>query len=87
MKSHQAGSGFTSSHTKGSNQVVFSSSGAVSGEVAGSVHYEQPEPVISFRTLLRLVEVSHWSANLAVEDNISLVNDGPGCVDRLARLG
>lgn len=31
----------------------------------------------SVRTLDRIVEVSHWGSNLAVQDNIDLTNVGP----------
>jgi hypothetical protein len=42
-----------------------------------SIHYQQPEAVASIRKLDRLVEVSHWGGNLAVQDNIDLFNSGP----------
>lgn len=42
-----------------------------------SIHYEQPEPVLSVRKLDRTVQVSHWGNHVAVEDEILLVNDGP----------
>lgn len=42
-----------------------------------SVHYEQPEPVLSVRKLDRTVQVSHWGNHVAIEDEILLVNDGP----------
>jgi len=42
-----------------------------------SIHYEQPEPVLSVRKLDRTVQVSHWGNHVAIEDEILLVNDGP----------
>lgn len=44
------------------------------------MHYVQPDAVVSVRKLDRLVEVSHWGANLAVQDGIDLFNSGPLCV-------
>jgi hypothetical protein len=42
-----------------------------------SIHYEQPEPVLSVRKLDRTVQISHWGNHVAIEDEILLVNDGP----------
>ena len=42
-----------------------------------SVHYETREPVIGLRSLKRSAEVSHWGANLNIQDDIALVNIGP----------
>lgn len=42
-----------------------------------TVHYQQPEAVASIRRLDRVVELSHWGANMAVQDNIDLFNAGP----------
>jgi len=42
-----------------------------------SVHYETKEPVIGLRTLKRSAEVSHWGANLNIQDEMALTNIGP----------
>jgi oligosaccharyltransferase complex subunit alpha (ribophorin I) len=42
-----------------------------------SVHYETKEPVLGIRQLRRSAEVSHWGANLNIQDDISLFNNGP----------
>lgn len=42
-----------------------------------SIHYMHPEPMVSFRKLDRIIEVSHWGDNLAVQDNVDLFNNGP----------
>lgn len=42
-----------------------------------SVHYETKEPLIALRTLRRIAEVSHWGANLNIQDEMALTNIGP----------
>lgn len=46
-------------------------------QVPCSVHYEYKEAVMALRTLRRGVEVSHWGANVNVQDEMDLVNIGP----------
>lgn len=46
-------------------------------EQLATIHYQQPEAVASIRKLDRIVELSHWGANMAVQDNIDLFNAGP----------
>jgi oligosaccharyltransferase complex subunit alpha (ribophorin I) len=41
------------------------------------VHYFQPFPLMVIGNLTRLVEVSHWGNNVAIEDQIHLENRGP----------
>jgi oligosaccharyltransferase complex subunit alpha (ribophorin I) len=41
------------------------------------VHYETREPIVGIRSLHRAAEVSHWGANLNIQDEIALFNDGP----------
>jgi len=41
------------------------------------VHFESKEPVVGVKTLSRSAEVSHWGANLNIQDDIHLVNNGP----------
>lgn len=56
---------------------------AASGEFVGkhqqrlTVHYKSEYPVLEVTTLTRTAEVSHWGANLNIEDNINLRNAGP----------
>jgi len=86
VKSFSTPAEFTSLHVPGSNTIAYTSKAPISGPILASVHYEQPEPVVSFRKLERLIEVSHWGANLAVEDRIALVNDGPALKGHFARI-
>jgi len=41
------------------------------------VHYETSQAVIGLKTLRRSAEVSHWGANLNIQDEMALVNMGP----------
>ena len=42
-----------------------------------TIHYEYGFPVLAVKTLQRAAEVSHWGANLNVQDEIHLYNAGP----------
>jgi oligosaccharyltransferase complex subunit alpha (ribophorin I) len=42
-----------------------------------NVHFETKEPVMGVRSLRRSAEVSHWGANLNIQDEVHLVNNGP----------
>ena len=42
-----------------------------------TVHFECDHPVVEVSKLSRAVEISHWGANLNIEDNIVLHNGGP----------
>lgn len=44
------------------------------------VHYKYEFPVIEVPKLRRVAEISHWGANLNIEDNIHLHNGGPESV-------
>lgn len=41
------------------------------------LHFFQPFPLMVIGNLTRLVEVSHWGNNVAIEDQIHLENRGP----------
>lgn len=41
------------------------------------VHYGYDTPVLEITKLERAAEVSHWGANLNIQDNIFLHNAGP----------
>ena len=41
------------------------------------VHYEYEHPVLQVSTLKRSAEISHWGANLNIENEIHLHNAGP----------
>lgn len=41
------------------------------------VHFETKQPLIGLRSLKRSIEVSHWGANLNIQDEMALVNMGP----------
>lgn len=42
-----------------------------------SIHYEFAFPVIALKNLQRTAEISHWGANLNIQDEINLFNAGP----------
>jgi len=80
--SAKAPDGFVMHQQVGSATLVFTlqgDAGSLAPQVA-RVHYQQPEAIASIRSLERLVELSHWGANLAVQDSIDLFNAGPKCV-------
>lgn len=80
--------GFSVAHTQGSAMVTFTSKGSVKDlppQIA-ALHYQQPEAVASIRTLDRIVELSHWGSNLAIQDNIDLTNAGPPLDGNFARI-
>ncbi|KAL8286243.1 hypothetical protein RQP46_004731 [Phenoliferia psychrophenolica] len=80
--------GFETVHSKGQAGATFLAKASVVGlgpQVA-SVHYVQPEAIASFRSLHRLLEVSHWGSNLAVMDSIDLFNAGPLLSGHFARI-
>lgn len=45
-----------------------------------SVQYDYPQPVLEVNKLERTAEISHWGANLNIQDNIWLHNAGPAYV-------
>lgn len=42
-----------------------------------AVHYYHDQPVLEVAKLRRSAEISHWGANLNIDDNIHLHNAGP----------
>ena len=46
------------------------------GQQILSIHYEYDKPVLSVVKYERAAEVSHWGANLNIEDKVMLRNDG-----------
>jgi len=51
-----------------------------------SVHYEDDKPILSVVKYERAAEVSHWGANLNIEDKVMLCNDGPKLKGQFSRL-
>ncbi|KAK1921625.1 Ribophorin I, partial [Papiliotrema laurentii] len=51
-----------------------------------NVHFETKEPVMGVRSLRRSAEVSHWGANLNIQDEVHLVNNGPKLKGHFSRL-
>ena len=51
-----------------------------------SIHYEHDKPILSVVKYERAAEVSHWGANLNIEDKVMLRNDGPKYVHQLLKL-
>jgi oligosaccharyltransferase complex subunit alpha (ribophorin I) len=41
------------------------------------IHFQYDSPVLTVAKLRRAVEISHWGANLNIQDGIHLRNDGP----------
>ncbi|KAI0921757.1 hypothetical protein AcV5_000735 [Taiwanofungus camphoratus] len=50
------------------------------------VHYSYDHPMIEITKLKRAAEISHWGANLNIEDNIHLHNAGPALKGHFSRL-
>lgn len=42
-----------------------------------TIHYFHEQPVLEVLKLIRSAEISHWGANLNIQDNIQLHNAGP----------
>ncbi|BGO94442.1 hypothetical protein NBRC10512_003816 [Rhodotorula toruloides] len=80
--------GFKVHQQQGSATITFTSQGKIAemGEQLATIHYQQPEAVASIRKLDRIVELSHWGANMAVQDNIDLFNAGPALEGQFARI-
>ncbi|KAF8165352.1 oligosaccharyl transferase alpha subunit [Crassisporium funariophilum] len=51
-----------------------------------TVHYHHDQPVLEVLKLKRAVEISHWGANLNIQDEISLHNAGPALKGHFSRL-
>lgn len=45
-----------------------------------AVQYNYPNPILEVTKLERSAEISHWGANLNIQDNIWLHNAGPAYV-------
>ncbi|GAA5928356.1 hypothetical protein JCM3775_000585 [Rhodotorula graminis] len=86
--SAKAPDGFVMHQQAGSATLVFTLQGdaASLGPQVARVHYQQPEAIASIRSLERVVELSHWGANLAVQDSIDLFNAGPKLLGQFARI-
>lgn len=85
--SHSKPAGFDATHTTGSSTVVFAGSFTSNADtLPGTVHYELPLPVVAIRKLRRHIEVSHWANNVAFQDEMQLVNDGPALKGFFSRL-
>lgn len=50
------------------------------------LHYFQPFPLMVIANLTRLVEVSHWGNNVAIEDKFELENRGPKLQGSFSRV-
>ncbi|KAG6331749.1 hypothetical protein ID866_7343 [Astraeus odoratus] len=51
-----------------------------------SIHYNFEHPVLEVKRLERSAEISHWGANLNIEDKIHLYNAGPTLKGHFSRL-
>ncbi|KZT12566.1 oligosaccharyl transferase alpha subunit [Laetiporus sulphureus 93-53] len=51
-----------------------------------AVHYSYESPVLEVTEYHRAAEISHWGANLNIEDKISLHNAGPSLKGHFSRL-
>jgi oligosaccharyltransferase complex subunit alpha (ribophorin I) len=59
---------------------------AITHQRAIAVQYGYDSPVLEVRTLRRWAEVSHWGANLNVQDELALHNAGPTLKGHFSRL-
>lgn len=50
------------------------------------IHYDYGYPVLTVKKLTREAEISHWGANLNIQDNIHLYNAGPKLKGHFSRL-
>ncbi|KAF7355305.1 Dolichyl-diphosphooligosaccharide--protein glycosyltransferase subunit 1 [Mycena sanguinolenta] len=50
------------------------------------LHYDYEYPVVQVPKLVRSAEISHWGANLNIQDNIHLRNAGPALKGHFSRL-
>ncbi|KWU43955.1 Oligosaccharyl transferase alpha subunit, partial [Rhodotorula sp. JG-1b] len=82
--------GFEAHQQTGSATLTFTSKPGVDlstlSEQIASVHFQQPEAVAAIRKLDRIVELSHWGNNLAIQDTIDLFNAGPELDGQFARI-
>ncbi|KAI0701804.1 oligosaccharyl transferase alpha subunit [Cytidiella melzeri] len=51
-----------------------------------TVHYEYGNPILEVSKLERSAEISHWGANLNIQDNVWLRNAGPELKGHFSRL-
>lgn len=51
-----------------------------------TAHYNYDHPVLEITKLKRTAEISHWGANLNIEDKINLHNAGPKYVTVASHL-
>ncbi|KAF5388240.1 hypothetical protein D9615_000405 [Tricholomella constricta] len=51
-----------------------------------TVHYFHEQPVLEISKLTRTAEISHWGANLNIQDNLVLHNAGPTLKGHFSRL-
>lgn len=42
-----------------------------------TIHYKHDEPVLEITKMNRAAEISHWGANINIQDDIWLQNAGP----------
>ncbi|GAA5985222.1 hypothetical protein JCM10908_002574 [Rhodotorula pacifica] len=82
--------GFEAHQQAGSATLTFTSKAGVDlstlSEQIASVHFQQPEAVAAIRKLDRIVELSHWGNNLAIQDTMDLFNAGPELDGQFARI-
>ncbi|KAH8105956.1 oligosaccharyl transferase alpha subunit [Cristinia sonorae] len=50
------------------------------------VHFSYEHPILEITKLERAAEISHWGANLNIQDNINLLNAGPKLKGHFSRL-
>ncbi|GAA5963966.1 hypothetical protein JCM8115_000852 [Rhodotorula mucilaginosa] len=88
--SYETPEGFEAHQQTGSATLTFTSKPGVDfstlSEQIAAVHFQQPEAVAAIRKLDRIVELSHWGNNLAIQDTIDLFNAGPELDGQFARI-
>lgn len=69
----------TEDPTKSGNQFTFGPYSVVEAGKAGeevTLRFEYTNPVIKMDRMERLIEVSHWGGNLAIEERYWMTNNG-----------
>jgi oligosaccharyltransferase complex subunit alpha (ribophorin I) len=80
LKENAAATKSGSTITYGPYHNIASSSNAVfakKNQKTITIHYKHDFPVLEITKLKRAAEISHWGANLNIQDEIHLHNAGP----------
>lgn len=79
----------TEDPTKSGSSFTFGPYPAMGPEIVGeevTLRFEYTAPVIKMDRMERLIEVSHWGGNLAVEERYSMTNNGANLKEQFSRV-